>query len=277
MIHIYMYYLMHSHLSIVTTEIGHPHISRYCSRLNLMRLLIHQCISIYSSHYRSLKKQARSCSPYITTDVKCKCVLLKIKDFATTRVEIRQVLNQYNKVRTKLAESPWMSLNLRTKIQGLECPWICKEVLECPWILLALVFGYFLKLFDFETDFACSYLTSLRHYKVTFWTIQRHILLISNASSVFSPWICWYMALNVLEKSLNLTLPDMYEPWYKLSSGGGVGGGGGGLVPTKGHRSKCRILPWSTLYFSGSCIPTNESFGWQIWFEKFWLNGSFAL
>jgi hypothetical protein len=83
------------------------------------------------------------------------------------------------------------------------------------------------------------------------------------------------MALNVLEKSLNLTLPDMYEPWYKLSSGGGVGGGG--LVLTKGHRSKCRILPWSTLYFSGSCIPTNESFGWQIWFEKFWLNGPFAL
>jgi hypothetical protein len=24
------------------------------------------------------------------------------------------------------------------------------------------------------------------------------------------------MALNVLEKSLNLTLPDMYEPWTKI-------------------------------------------------------------
>jgi hypothetical protein len=47
--------------------------------------------------------------------------------------------------------------------------------------------------------------------KFAFWTIQRQILLISNAlSSVFSPWICWYMALNVLGKSLNLTLPHMY-------------------------------------------------------------------
>ena len=110
----------------------------------------------------------------------------------------------------------WMSLNLKTKIQGLECPWICKEVLECPWILLALVFGYFLKLFDIQDGHFIELILHVHiwpHYKVTFWTIQRHILLISNAfSSVFSPWICWYMALNVLEKSLNLTLPDMYEP-----------------------------------------------------------------
>ena len=41
------------------------------------------------------------------------------------------------------------------------------------------------------------------------------------------------MALNVLEKSLNLTLPHMYEPWYKLSSGGG-GVGGGGTSPDEG-------------------------------------------
>jgi hypothetical protein len=51
--------------------------------------------------------------------------------------------------------------------------------------------------------------------KLLFWTIQRQILLISNPFSlVFSAWICWYMALNQLnvhEKSLNLTLPNMYE------------------------------------------------------------------
>ena len=99
-----------------------------------------------------------------------------------------------------------MSLNLKTKIQGLECPWICKEVLECPWILLALVFGYFLKLFDIQDGHFVELILHVHiwpRYKVTFWTIQRHILLISNAfSSVFSPWISWYMALNVLEKSL---------------------------------------------------------------------------
>jgi hypothetical protein len=124
-----------------------------------------------------------------------------------------------DRVRTKL-ESPWMSLNLKTKIQGLECPWICKEVLECPWILLALVFGYFLKLFDIQDGHFVELILHVHiwpHYKVTFWTIQRQILLISNAfSSVFSPWICWYTALNVLEKSLNLTLPHMYEPWIEL-------------------------------------------------------------
>ena len=96
-----------------------------------------------------------------------------------------------------------MSLNLKTKIQGLECPWICKEVLECPWILLALVFGYFLKLFDIQDGHFVELILHVHiwpHYKVTFWTIQRQILLISNAfSSVFSPWICWYMALIVLE------------------------------------------------------------------------------
>jgi hypothetical protein len=53
----------------------------------------------------------------------------------------------------------------------------------------------------------------LKLIKVAFWKIQRQILLISNPfSSVFSPWIYWYMDLNVLEKSLNLTLPHMYEP-----------------------------------------------------------------
>jgi hypothetical protein len=87
------------------------------------------------------------------------------------------------RVRTKL-ESPWMSLNLKTKIQGLECPWICKEVFECPWILLALVFGYFLKLFDIQDGHFVELILHVHiwpHYKVTFWTIQRHILLISNA------------------------------------------------------------------------------------------------
>jgi hypothetical protein len=130
------------------------------------------------------------------------------------QTDIREV----HRVRTKL-ESPWMSLNLETKIQGLECPWICKEVLECPWILLALVFGYFLKLFDIQDGHFVELILHVHiwpHYEVTFWTIQRQILLISNAfSSVFSPWICWYMTLNVLEKSLNLTLPDMYEPWVQ--------------------------------------------------------------
>jgi hypothetical protein len=32
-----------------------------------------------------------------------------------------------------------------------------------------------------------------------------------------SAWICWYMALNVLGKSLNLTLSDIYEPWLGKS------------------------------------------------------------
>jgi hypothetical protein len=37
----------------------------------------------------------------------------------------------FTRVRTKL-ESPWMSLNLKTNIQGLEYRWIRKEVLESP-------------------------------------------------------------------------------------------------------------------------------------------------
>jgi hypothetical protein len=139
------------------------------------------------------------------------------------------------RVRTKL-ESPWMSLNLKTKIQSLECPWICKEVLECPWILLALVFGYFLKLFDIQDGHFVELILHVHiwpHYKVTFWTIQRQILLISNASSsVFSPWIRWYMALNVLEKSLNLTLPDMYEPWFVRGGGHFTKSGGRIRLPT---------------------------------------------
>jgi hypothetical protein len=48
-----------------------------------------------------------------------------------------------------------MSLNLKTKIQGLECPGICKEVLESPGILLALVYGYFLKLFEIKNRTFC--------------------------------------------------------------------------------------------------------------------------
>jgi hypothetical protein len=59
-------------------------------------------------------------------------------------------------------------------------------------------------------DFACSCLKKL--FEIAFWTIQRHILLVPNAFSVFTAWIYWYMALNVLGKSLNLTLSDMFEP-----------------------------------------------------------------
>jgi hypothetical protein len=117
-----------------------------------------------------------------------------------------------------------MSLNLKTKIQGLECPWICKEVLECPWILLALVFGYFLKLFDIQDGHFVELILHVHiwpHYKVTFWTIQRHILLISNAFySVFSPWIFWYMALNVLEKSwkvLKSLKSKRYNTWVSCN------------------------------------------------------------
>jgi hypothetical protein len=62
-------------------------------------------------------------------------------------------------------ENPWMSLNLKTKMQGLEWLGICKEVLESYWILLALVYGYFPDTYIKRTfcwiDFACSYLTKL--------------------------------------------------------------------------------------------------------------------
>jgi hypothetical protein len=94
----------------------------------------------------------------------------------------------------------WMSLNLKTKIQGLECLGICKEVLESPWILLALVYGYFLKLFDIQNEHFVELIlhvhicqSCLKLIKVAFWSIQRQILLISNPfSSVFSPWI-WHV------------------------------------------------------------------------------------
>jgi hypothetical protein len=154
------------------------------------------------------------------------------------------------RVRTKL-ESPWMSLNLKTKIQGLECPWICKEVLECPWILLALVFGYFLKLFDIQDGHFVELILHVHiwpHYKVTFWTIQRHILLISNAfSSVFSPWICWYMALNVLEKSLNLTRN------VRTLSGG---------LGQSAHLAPTRLYSFQS---DPGCIPINPQLCY-IWF-----------
>jgi hypothetical protein len=115
--------------------------------------------------------------------------LLLFKNSIDTQGKLRlnlhslSVSERLDRVRTKL-ESPWMSLNLKTKIQGLECPWICKHVLQCPWILLALVFGYFLKLFDIQDGHFVELILHVHiwpHYKVTFWTIQRQILLISNA------------------------------------------------------------------------------------------------
>jgi hypothetical protein len=81
-----------------------------------------------------------------------------------------------SRVRTKL-ESPWMSLNLKTKIQGLECPWICKEVLESSYIFLALVFGYFLKLFDIQNghghfvELILHVRICLKLIKIAFWKI----------------------------------------------------------------------------------------------------------
>ena len=97
-----------------------------------------------------------------------------------------------NMVRTKL-ENPWKSLNLKTTIQGLESPWIYKEVLESPWILLTLVF--------------CDIFYNFNSFFVTFYCFLKP------SFQPIGPWISWYMALKVLEKALNFTLPDMYEPW----------------------------------------------------------------
>jgi hypothetical protein len=102
----------------------------------------------------------------------------------------------------------WMSLNLKTKIQGLECPWICKEVLESPLIFLALVFGYFLKLFDIQNGhfielilYIYFWQSCLKLIKVAFWTIQRQIVLISNP-------FCQYLVLGIVDT----------WPWMSLKS-----------------------------------------------------------
>jgi hypothetical protein len=124
--------------------------------------------------YSEFRKRWKHCLVSGETFVFVKSVFFQVLIWLTDRVYLashvktRTLLHTckttLTRVRTKL-ERPWMSLNLKTKIQGLECPWICKEVLECPWILLALVFGYFLKFVWHSrrtfcwTDFACSYLT----------------------------------------------------------------------------------------------------------------------
>jgi hypothetical protein len=95
--------------------------------------------------------------------------------------------------------------------------WIFSEVVS-----LSFKNGHFVELILYVHIWQ----SCLKLIKVTFWTIQRHNLPISNAfSSVLVlelhdarpwmslNWICRYMALNVLEKSLSLTqLPHMYEP-----------------------------------------------------------------
>jgi hypothetical protein len=65
--------------------------------------------------------------------------------------------------------------------------------------------------------------------------------------SLKCPWICWYMALNGLEKSLNLILPHMYEPWWPLAVNWYTyfARVGGGLHFFKNHRT----------------IPTSKSCG----------------
>jgi hypothetical protein len=64
------------------------------------------------------------------------------------------------------------------------------NVLEL-FLLKLIVYAYFLKLFDIQKRTFC-WIDWIG--QVAIWTIQRHILLISNAfSSVFSAWICWYM------------------------------------------------------------------------------------
>jgi hypothetical protein len=99
-------------------------------------------------------------------------------------------------------------------------PWICKEVLESPYYLNSSYFSLwiiFVQLILHVHIWQSCLKSSTTRLRPS-WTIQSHILLISNVfSSVFSPWIYWYMALNVLRKSLNLTLPGVYSTnqWYK--------------------------------------------------------------
>ena len=85
------------------------------------------------------------------------------------------------------------------------------------------IFGYFLKLFDIQNGHFVELIlrvhigqSCLKLIKVAFWQFQRQILLISKPFwSVCSPCICWYMALNVLEKSLNVR--NLERMFFKLS------------------------------------------------------------
>jgi hypothetical protein len=118
----------------------------------------------------------------------------------------------------KVLECLW---NWKQKFKALNALEFVKKYLKVlKFLLLNLVSGYFLKLFDIQNGHFVELIlhvhiwqSCLKLIKVAFWTTQRQILLISNPFlSVFSPWICWYMALNVLVKSLNLNRPHMYEP-----------------------------------------------------------------
>ena len=79
----------------------------------------------------------------------------------------------------------------------LESPWIWKQKfkgLESPWIFLTLVF--------------VTFSAVLTVFFVTFYCFLK------SSFQPIGPWISWYMALKVLEKALNFTLPDMYEPCW---------------------------------------------------------------
>ena len=105
-------------------------------------------------------------------------------------------------------------------VQDLNVLEFVKKYLKVLKYFLLQFLDIFWNCLTFRTDILLNWFYMLISdlIKVTFWTIQRQILLISrNAfSSVFSPWICWYMALNVLEKSLNLTL-SLSSFFYRFS------------------------------------------------------------
>jgi hypothetical protein len=104
-------------------------------------------------------------------------------------------------------------------LKVLECPWIWKQKFKALNVLEFVkkwlkVLKFFFSFWIFSEivwhskrtfcwiDFAHVHIcqSCLKLIKVAFWTIQRQILMISNPLfSVFSPWICWYMALNILE------------------------------------------------------------------------------
>jgi hypothetical protein len=143
-------------------------------------------------------------------------------------------LNSWNSKYRVLYVSGVALSRVRTKLKVLECPWIWKQKFKALYVLefvkkywkaLALVYGYFLKLFDIQNGHFVELIlhvhlwqSCLKLIKVTSHWTSHFTDFYNPFSSVFSP--CGYMALNVLKKSVNLTLPHMYKPCLSVSTPG---------------------------------------------------------
>jgi hypothetical protein len=133
-------------------------------------------------------------------------------------------------------QTPWMSLNLKTKIQGLECPGICKEVLLRVLKFFLLQFmDIFWNSLTFKTDILLNWFCMFISHKAVWNSLKFRFEQFNVTFYLFLTPFLQYLVLELHDACPWIVFADAW-PWHMALTPklGRQGGRGDASSPGKG-------------------------------------------